>query len=609
MPSGITLNKIEDLKRSMLNCNVFSVYDYDCLSMQELLCTFFEKINQCVDVTNKTVVLVDWLVSQGLKEEVAKKLEVWFADGTLANIINEVIFKELNNKVLLNTRAITNLENNFTEYKNTNDARVNKIRHELDSVFVFSDSFFTLQQAHDEVVRRGGGTLVINKDYDLERPFIWDCSKVIIDGHGHKLESTGNEPVINVVSSETKGKPYYQAQISFSNLRLKGNKKSSALYLNSNDPNKAISHVTFRNVSIENTTRAIHVGNSVYLLKFVDCDIFNNENIITVSSTVTDTGENIQFRGSALYNNTGGIVIENGNCDIFIDNCSIDYNVHKSIVETVGRVFISNSHIEHGNHQFNDGVVPFVVKGDAGFLSIDNCFILFDQNHQTRLANIFFTERDMCKINLTNSWLFGLKTTSRWLCGGTGKLYTKGNQMNIVPVNDLRISPSLTQSAIGTMTASKLYDIFITWDADNSTIGKTSGTNLEISYVSNITYKHGKSIHVNKKTGGGSNSAFAHIVPIDRMSINNLELMVKKTTGSGTCNFTMGYCRGFGDDLIKEQRALITKNYGTGETEWESIEWYLKDAPSWATHMYVDCNMDNANQVQLYIGEISANSF
>ena len=38
-------DKIKELKPTDLNCNVFNVYDYNGLSMQELLCQFFTKIN------------------------------------------------------------------------------------------------------------------------------------------------------------------------------------------------------------------------------------------------------------------------------------------------------------------------------------------------------------------------------------------------------------------------------------------------------------------------------------------------------------------------------------------------------------------------------------
>ena len=90
---------IENLKKEHLNCNIFSVYDYDGLSINELLCQFFTKINECVDVSNNTIKLSEWLVNEGLSVEVSKNIERWLHDGTLNNIINRDIFNELNNKL------------------------------------------------------------------------------------------------------------------------------------------------------------------------------------------------------------------------------------------------------------------------------------------------------------------------------------------------------------------------------------------------------------------------------------------------------------------------------------------------------------------------------
>lgn len=92
-------HKIEELKPANLNCNIFSIYDYDCESLQELLCLFFTKINECIKLTNGSVDLVNWLVSEGLSKEVAEKLKIWLEDGTLSKIINNEIFNELNQKI------------------------------------------------------------------------------------------------------------------------------------------------------------------------------------------------------------------------------------------------------------------------------------------------------------------------------------------------------------------------------------------------------------------------------------------------------------------------------------------------------------------------------
>ena len=92
-------DKIKDLKPYDLNCNVFDVYSYNGLSMQELLCQFFHKINDCIKISNDTIDLASWLVNEGLSMEVVNKLMLWLEDGTLENIINVNLFNSLNTKI------------------------------------------------------------------------------------------------------------------------------------------------------------------------------------------------------------------------------------------------------------------------------------------------------------------------------------------------------------------------------------------------------------------------------------------------------------------------------------------------------------------------------
>lgn len=91
--------KLEELKPYQLNCNVFDVYSYNGLTMQDLLCQFFTKINECITVSNETIDLAKWLVNEGLEIEVVKKLMIWLEDGTLENIINVNLFNTLNEKI------------------------------------------------------------------------------------------------------------------------------------------------------------------------------------------------------------------------------------------------------------------------------------------------------------------------------------------------------------------------------------------------------------------------------------------------------------------------------------------------------------------------------
>ncbi len=95
----IALARIKSLEKCSLNCGVFSIYDYDGYTMQELLCQFFEKINELADSVNNTLELVEWLVNEGLELAVLAQLEIWLEDGTLAELINVTIFEELNAKL------------------------------------------------------------------------------------------------------------------------------------------------------------------------------------------------------------------------------------------------------------------------------------------------------------------------------------------------------------------------------------------------------------------------------------------------------------------------------------------------------------------------------
>ena len=47
--------KLEELKPYQLNCNVFDVYSYNGLTMQDLLCQFFTKIDASCGHRSNTV--------------------------------------------------------------------------------------------------------------------------------------------------------------------------------------------------------------------------------------------------------------------------------------------------------------------------------------------------------------------------------------------------------------------------------------------------------------------------------------------------------------------------------------------------------------------------
>nr|DAG47957.1 MAG TPA: chromosome segregation ATPase [Caudoviricetes sp.] len=122
---------INRLERYDLNCSVFNSYDYDdCLSLNELLCRFFTKINECIEASNKSLTLLEWLHEVGLKQEVVTLLGQWKDDGTLAELISEQILTEIKQNIENNKNAIEQLQLKDT----THDEKIQALETKDDEI-------------------------------------------------------------------------------------------------------------------------------------------------------------------------------------------------------------------------------------------------------------------------------------------------------------------------------------------------------------------------------------------------------------------------------------------------------------------------------------------
>lgn len=95
-------NKLTPFKWYVLNNFPFIEEDFDALTNYELMCKIIEYVNK---IGAEVEELVNWFNNLDIQEEVDNKLDEMAEDGTLAEIINEEIFNELNTKV-------SNLETN-----------------------------------------------------------------------------------------------------------------------------------------------------------------------------------------------------------------------------------------------------------------------------------------------------------------------------------------------------------------------------------------------------------------------------------------------------------------------------------------------------------------
>ena len=108
------VTKIPKFRRFVLQNFPFIEQDFDALTDYGLICKVVEYLNKVIEQSNETSEQVELLTNAfnelkdyvdkyfddlNLQEEVNNKLEVMAEDGTLANIINQEIFGELNDKV------------------------------------------------------------------------------------------------------------------------------------------------------------------------------------------------------------------------------------------------------------------------------------------------------------------------------------------------------------------------------------------------------------------------------------------------------------------------------------------------------------------------------
>lgn len=176
------LKIIQELKPIDLNCSIFSVYDYNGLSMQELLCQFFTKINEIIKVQNDVYKLCDWLVNIGIKKEVSEKLEKWLDDGTLGDLINKSLLKEINDKIEENKNKIDFMDKHSPIYVNAGFFNIYKDNLQMDSTQGINDAINYCKS-------NGGGTVIIPSGKYLIEGSIIVPSEVSLKGNGKDHEA------------------------------------------------------------------------------------------------------------------------------------------------------------------------------------------------------------------------------------------------------------------------------------------------------------------------------------------------------------------------------------------------------------------------------------
>lgn len=103
---------IEKLTNNILiNDKIKSVYNFNELSLQDLLSKFFEKINESIESSNQALSFLEYLKNEGLPKEVIKELNLMYQDGRLTTLIDE-LSGTLSREINLNKEEINNIKLN-----------------------------------------------------------------------------------------------------------------------------------------------------------------------------------------------------------------------------------------------------------------------------------------------------------------------------------------------------------------------------------------------------------------------------------------------------------------------------------------------------------------
>ena len=389
--------KLEELKPYQLNCNVFDVYSYNGLSMQDLLCQFFTKINECINVSNETIDLAKWLVNEGLEIEVVKKLMLWLEDGTLENIINVNIFNTLNEKI---NGLSSQLEHkakktyiyvedfgakgdgvtddtvsfqNAIDYASVNNKTIcllNKTYALTGFTFkanisIISNEYATLQilASNNESFIKFDSGAITNLNYS-------SCLKnVFISCNSNNI----SQKIIDVTAMKSSNGGGGLWHFTFENVRIQTvSNNQIGIYFKADDTSQGVDvanqYINFKNVNIyksSDTSCCLKIIGQIGQTKFDSCEINGINSSVggwLIEFEPLQGNDNafmpITFDNCTFQSCDKGIYAKNAH--VILNNCHIE-GITKQFVQANGNL----THIEFNNSNISGGIKPFRIEGSG----------------------------------------------------------------------------------------------------------------------------------------------------------------------------------------------------------------------------------------------------
>ena len=110
-----------------------SIYHFDnAFSINELMCKFWEKIEETINISNESIDLLNWIKEEGLPTEIEKKITELVEDGTIEQMINVDKIEELRtlitNKITDVNEQLDTIDKKLDDNYNSNKSKIEELQ-------------------------------------------------------------------------------------------------------------------------------------------------------------------------------------------------------------------------------------------------------------------------------------------------------------------------------------------------------------------------------------------------------------------------------------------------------------------------------------------------
>ena len=260
-------------------------------------------------------------------------------------------------------------------------------------------------------------------DYVIDGTITVDASYVSLEGFSCRINCKNVDGVAFIITG---------GAIKHNNLVYQGNKKISGILLIGNrvDGNigfkftgDTICSINFYNCEIQEFGVGMVFESNAYILNFFGCNVGRCNTGVYMPNGFSNYGENINFHGGAIANNTKCVLIDNPNGTFRFNSTSIDYSA-ELLIAMSGSIICNNCHLEFRLGSGNT-TSAFQCMSSAN-ITLENSILIGSGSEYTRPYIFeFITDYGYDSprtFTIKNCQVFNLKTSTDYLCGGQGIL-------------------------------------------------------------------------------------------------------------------------------------------------------------------------------------------